>query len=102
ADALHAALATRVGDDERHTGLFRVGGRNRRNGLPGRRLERSPEVGRGGVAVGLLLHVAADTVAEGVFSQKIFNHTDDRRTLAVGDDVEDRARLGFVRDWLLN
>ena len=82
--------------------LLRIGRRNRRDRLAGRRLERAPQVGGGGVAVGVALHIGADAGAERVLAEIVLQHADEGLALGVGDGIERRHRLAFVGDRLLD
>ena len=71
-------------------------------GLLGDALQRPPEIGGRGVAVGMRGHVVADAVAERLLAEIILEHADQRLALVVGDGVERRHRLALVGDRLLD
>ena len=74
--------------DEGEAGLFGPTGGNIGYGPLAGGFERGPEVGGGGVAVLVRLHVGAQAVAELVVAEEVFQHTDEGLALVVGDLVE--------------
>ena len=100
--ALRAAAAAGLGDDQRHAVLLGEGRGNGRHRLAGRTFERPPQIGRGGVAVGVRGHVFADAVAKRLLAEIVFQHADQRLTLVVGNAVERRHGFAGVGDRLLD
>ena len=77
-------------------------GRNFDNGLAGGFAQRIPQINRGRVGIFVGLHVAPNSIAEGFFAQKAFQHAQKGLSFFVSDIVERAVGLGFVGDFLLD
>ena len=100
--ALVVTAAVRFGDDQRHAILFGEGSGDGGDRLAGRALKRLPEIGGGGVVIGMRGHIAADAVAKRALTEIVFQHADEGLALVVGDAVERGHGFALISDRLLD